>query len=345
MIIDLKILNKYKEDGWLINQMHPKLPLIIWNYSPITQYTGEWNDILLMCRGLVTDNEGNIVARPFKKFFNIEENKHTPTTDFDVFDKMDGSLGILFNYKGEWILCTRGSFTSDQAIKGTELLKNYDTTVLFESYTYLFEIIYPENMIVVRYDEEMLMLLGAINSTTGVEADYGELYWFHVMCGYPIVKKHNGISDYKILKNIIKDNEEGFVVRFSNGDRCKIKGSEYIRLHRIMTNCSTTSIWEVLKNGDNIEDLLKDVPDEFYDKIKNYINDLNYQFYSIKEDARKRFNLLFESYNSELPIKKVYAEWVKSQPPHLHHILFKMFDNNDYQEYIWKIIRPEYKKL
>jgi RNA ligase len=39
---------------------------------------------------------------------------------------MDGSLGILFNYKGEWVLATRGSFTSDQSVKGTELLQKYD---------------------------------------------------------------------------------------------------------------------------------------------------------------------------------------------------------------------------
>lgn len=199
-----------------------------------------------------------------------------------------------------------------------------------------------KNRIVIDYgDYEGLVLLGAFETKSGNEIMFEELTNLE---GFKLVKRHNGITDYKILKNIIKDNEEGFVVRFSNGDRCKIKGSEYIRLHRIMTSCSTTSIWEVLKNGDNIEDLLKDVPDEFYDKIKNYINDLNYQVSSIKEEAGKIFNSIY-GHNSELPIKKVYAEWVKSQPPHLSPILFKMYDNGKYDDYIWKLIRPEYKKL
>ena len=48
-----------------------------------------WDEITLQCRGLVTDNEGNVVARPFKKFFNIEEGKHTPTEEFEVFEKME----------------------------------------------------------------------------------------------------------------------------------------------------------------------------------------------------------------------------------------------------------------
>jgi RNA ligase len=340
-----KILNEYFEKGLVYKQVHPTLPLTIWNYSETVQFDGCWDDVLLMTRGLVTDNEGNIVARPFKKFFNIEENKHRPTTDFDVFDKMDGSLGILFNYKGEWILCTRGSFTSDQAIKGIELLKNYDTTELLESYTYLFEIIYPENRIVVRYDEEMLILLGAVNTITGKEAEYNELMWFHNICGYPIVKKYNGIIDYISLKDIIQDNQEGYVVLFSNGDRCKIKGSEYIRLHRIMTSCSTTSIWEALKNGDDINSLLKDVPDEFYKKIREYIDYLKINFNFVKDTCIILFNDVIISNNYIKPIKKVYAEWVKLQPPHLRPILFKMYDNGKYDYIIWKIIRPEYEKL
>jgi len=199
-----------------------------------------------------------------------------------------------------------------------------------------------KNRIVIDYgDYEGLVLLGAFETKSGNEIMFEELTNLE---GFKLVKRHNGITDYKILKNIIKDNEEGFVVRFSNGDRCKIKGSEYIRLHRIMTSCSTTSIWEVLKKGDNIEDLLKDVPDEFYDKIKNYINDLNYQVSSIKEEAGKIFNSIY-GHNSELPIKKMYAEWVKLQPPHFWPILFKMYNNCNYDDYIWKIIRPEYKKL
>ena len=121
-----EILNKYYEEGLVYKQVHPTLPLTIWNYNEKVQYEGKWDEITIQTRGLVTDNEGNVVARPFKKFFNIEENKHTPTEEFDVFEKMDGSLGILFNYNGEWVMSTRGSFTSEQSVKGFELLKKYD---------------------------------------------------------------------------------------------------------------------------------------------------------------------------------------------------------------------------
>jgi RNA ligase len=116
--------------------------LTIWNYSEKVQYENLWDEITLQTRGLVTDNEGNVVARPFKKFFNLEEGKHTPTSDFEVFEKMDGSCIILFNYEGEWVFASRGSFTSEQAIKAKELSSNFNLHKLNKDYTYVFEIIY-----------------------------------------------------------------------------------------------------------------------------------------------------------------------------------------------------------
>jgi len=271
------ILLKYFEDGLVYKQVHPTLPLTIWNYTEKVQYDNIFDDVTIQTRGLVTDSDGNIVARPFKKFFNLEEGKHTPTIDFQVFDKMDGSLGILFYFEGEWILATRGSFTSDQAVKGFEMLQKYNYQKLHKSYTYLFEIIYNNNRIVVRYPFEDLILLGMIETKTGAEVDL----WvdgFDVRLkniinniGFKVVKKYDGYKDYNNLKTIIKDDEEGYVVKFSNGDRMKIKGQEYLRLHRLMTGTSTTSIWEMLSEDRDVLELLKDVPDEFdkkkYDKI------------------------------------------------------------------------------
>ena len=86
--------------------------------------------------------------------------------------------------------------------------------------------------------------------------------------GFNIVKKYDGFRDYSELKDKIEQNAEGFVVRFSNGDRMKVKGEEYLRLHKIMTNISTTGVWEHLSSGGDINELLKDVPDEFYKKVK-----------------------------------------------------------------------------
>jgi len=345
----LEILEQYYNGGLVYKQVHPRLPLTIWNYSEVVQYNELWDDITLQTRGLVTDDKGKIVGRPWKKFFNLEEGKHTPTTYFDVYSKLDGSLGILFNYQDEWILVTRGSFTSEQSIKGMEMLSKYDYNRLNKGYTYLFEILYDENRIVCKYDFEDIVLLGINETETEDEVDIydseNDIVKTIRDIGFRIVKKYDGIKDFTLLKDNIRDDEEGFVVRFSNGDRMKIKGLEYLRLHKIMTNVSTTGIWEYLKNGEDVLEMMKDVPDEFYGKIKSFISELNYQKMSIIEYSSKLFDSLYESYNGELPEKSKYAQWVLEKEKHLHPILFRMYDGKEYESYVWKLIKPEFKKL
>ncbi len=336
----LNILNDYKERGLLYSQIHPTLPLTIWNYTEKVQYESLWDEVTLSARGLVTDGSGRVVARPFSKFFNIEEGKHTPTQEFEVFEKMDGSLGIVFVYHGQVVYATRGSFASDQAKWMADWGSKYNFShIIVEGYTYLFEIIYPQNMIVVNYGgESRLVLLGVIKTDTGEETSWDDL---SLVDGWDLVKRYDGISDYTTLKGIINNNQEGFVVRFSNGDRVKIKGEEYLRLHRIMTNLSTTSIWEVLSNGGDILSTLTDVPDEFYDKIHQYSKELMDKYTALENEYHFIFKILSKS--DDFEFRPGFAELAKRHK--YPAILFKMYDDKDYSGLIWKLIRPEFSKL
>lgn len=343
----LYTLEQYSRTGHLFKQVHRTLPLSIWNYTPEVQYGQLWDEITLQCRGLVTDNEGNVVARPFKKFFNIEEGKHTPTEEFEVFEKMDGSLGIVFKYNGEVIYATRGSFTSDQAKWMANYGKEHNfQNILVEGHTYLFEIIYPENRIVVDYGgQERLVLLGIINTETGEELSYDDI----IMVPWDIVERYDGIKDYTTLKNLVDNNAEGFVVRFSNGDRMKIKGEEYLRLHKIMTNVSTTGVWELLSNGGDVNEFLKDVPDEFYKKVKDYADTLNYGFYQVSEHCGKAHDYFrYGKYGDREvePTKKDYAEHVmKNSHPPYRSVMFAIWDGKPKDKLIWNILKPQFKKL
>ena len=77
--MDLKKLNDLISENYVMYQKHKNAELYIYNYTNACQYAGNWNEITTMCRGLILDNQGNIVARPFNKFFNIEEHKTIPT--------------------------------------------------------------------------------------------------------------------------------------------------------------------------------------------------------------------------------------------------------------------------
>lgn len=339
MKYQLDILNHYIEKGLVVKQDHPTLPLSIYNYSRTCQYERLWDDVTMDCRGLVLDSEGNVIAKPFRKFFNMEEHKpeEIPNEPFEVFEKMDGSLGILFNYKGEWILSTKGSFNSDQAIKGMEIAKRYNyDKICIPGFVYLFEIIYPENRIVVNYGtDERLVLLSIVNPE-GKELDYDEIE----IDGWDIVNRYDGIRDYSELKSKISQNDEGFVIRFRSGFRMKIKGDEYVRLHRILTGFSNITIWEYLKDKRDFNEFLDRVPDEFDSWVRNTVEDIKNEYEMINSEYKWIFQVLMRSSQSET--KKGFAEMAKK---YKHpSILFKMFDGKEYSNYIWKQIRPNYQK-
>lgn len=339
----LNKLEKYYQNGLLLKQTHPTHDLTIWNYTPKVQYERLWDDITLQCRGLVTNSEGKIIARPFKKFFNYEEHKpeDIPNEDYVVYEKLDGSLGILFNYKDEWILATRGSFTSEQAIKGKEILNKHDISAWRKDNTYLFEIIYPENRIVVDYgNEEKLVVIGGIHTETGEEIPDSSLFWTQDS-GFEIVTTYKTWGEgYDLLKEEISKDKEGYVIRFKSGFRMKIKGEEYKRLHKILTNISNRDIWEYLKENKPFDELIDKVPDEFYEWVKKTADDLVEKYYEIEKKSLIDFAKIRKNINIE-DRKSFALEALKCDNP---SILFSMLDKKYYGDIIWKLIYPTYSK-
>ena len=199
-----------------------------------------------------------------------------------------------------------------------------------------------KNRIVVDYgDYEGLVLLGTFDNN-GKEYDID--IWRQY--GFDVVKKYDGITDYNTLKSTISGNQEGYVVRFKNGFRMKIKGKEYVRLHRILTGFSNVDIWEYLKDGKDISELLDRVPDEFDTWVKTVVNDLNKKFWETKSssagfvDEYRRTRSL-----AHIPFdKKEFAALVMTQPNNLRPVMFAMYDGKKYDEIIWKSLRPKYSK-
>jgi len=340
----------------LIKQTHPTKDLCIWNYTPRVQYESLWDDITMQCRGLVTNSKGDVIAEPFGKFFNYEEVIDKDLIPWDseyvhIQDKMDGSLGILFFYDGEWIMSTRGSFTSEQSIRGFEILKSkYNLNNFVKEVTYLCEIIYPENRIVVNYNCEKITFLS-------VTTPEGELNWY-TACA---IFNSSGILEEDVVgstmvtfnketfdtyKKLNTSNSEGFVVRFYPSNfRMKIKFEEYVRLHKILTNVSSRDIWEYLKEDKSFDELLEKVPDEFNSWVKETVKDFVVRYENIEKEYQWIFNKIrntyFEAHQKECN-RREFAELAKR---YKHpSILFNMLDGKEYKSIIWKILYPPYTK-
>lgn len=344
--IDWSVLNTYIDNNLIMANKHPEYDLWILNYSPKVQSKKFWDDYTLSCRGLVIDAEGKIYARPFRKFKNMEE--HDPseidmTKKFEVFEKMDGSLIILFYYEPrmKWIIASRGSFISEQMLEAEKMFDKSVFNKLNPGYTYLFEIIYPENRIVVDYGKRReLVLLTEIHTETGDENSYKNLV-INYSKDFTIVPKYDvTINNLNDLKRLEENNKEGFVVKFEDGFRVKVKFAEYVRLHGILTNVSNLTIWEHLKSKYNFDELLDRVPDEFYDWLQKTVNVLQSQYNDIEREALREFQIIYHV-NGITERAAFAAQATKSD---LRSILFKLYDKRSYDEIIWKMIRPVYSK-
>jgi len=295
------------DEGRISKQVHPTLPLSIYNYTAKAQYVNQWLKSERVCRGLIVEDfTYEVIARGPEKFFNYGQTG-SPDVWLDdeviVTRKEDGSLGIGWVYGPHVGVATRGSFMSEQALHAsTDLLHEIGEEIRHTAtrgFTKIFEIVYPENRIVLHYgDRDELIPLGNVDNETGLIV---ERY------SPNIVRLRTTVAD--ALKMEIPDDEEGYVLDVLRGgetaSHVKLKGETYKLLHAILTNTSARRIWvemaarachhwietdqqwASLLNNDpedfkrvkvekSIEEtLLTNVPDEFYDWVTKKIDSIN----------------------------------------------------------------------
>lgn len=261
------------EKGYINRIDHNGLSLF--NYRPSCQFDNAWNEFSLLARGLILHIPSQqIVALPFPKFFNYgEQGYDIPELPFIVSEKMDGSLGILYFWKSSWHIATRGSFTSEQAQWAEKWLhQNIKTNHLSEKETYLVEIIAKTNRIVINYDFEGLVLLAIYRNDTGGEHGVESLDIIAELAGFqrPNVY-HYSFEELLSLAKTLSVNQEGFVVRFQNGLRLKIKGDEYCRVHRIISSVTPLGVWSSMVACDNLQAIQEQLPEEYHQDYKTII--------------------------------------------------------------------------
>ncbi len=251
--------------------------IVLYCYTNRAVYDNAWDPFVEMARGLVLDHAAEkILARPFPKFFNYgERNARVPDEPFEVLEKLDGSLGITFHDGRRWRVVTKGSFRSEQSAWAERWLQTRDLSHLNVGTTYLFEIIYPENRIVVHYPFEGLVLLGAYNAE-GWELSRSDLASIAEALGARLCGAQSYASMREILDAVggFDATQEGFVVRFESGYRVKIKGSEYLRIHRLISRVTPLALWEAWAAGDSLDAIRREIPEEFwgdFDQIRGLL--------------------------------------------------------------------------
>ena len=346
-LFDLDEFNAEVEAGYVNVRTHPDdADLWIANYSNSTQFEQRWNPVTMQCRGLIYNGlDGEVIARPFPKFFNWDDSRqpYPPGGQCFVMPKMDGSMGVLYPAPGgAWAVATRGSFISDQAVKATLMFRamcqgmSWDWTPRMDK-TYLFEIIYPENRIVVDYgDQERLVLLDVLDTETG-QTDLAEFYSFN----WPdkVARKLiDAFSDGLIHE--IPQGEEGFVIHWPYQNlRIKMKAAEYLEIHKAVYGLSERRVWEHLRRGGSVASLCEPLPDEFHAWVVGVANRLQNAVDYDRQTLMKEFRRIRNSFDHE-PTRKEWAARIHNHPQ--KGWLFLVLDNKweKLLDSIWDEVKP-----
>jgi RNA ligase len=375
-------LTKAVETGRITRRTHPSLPLSIYAYTRSCQYEQAWSQVTLRCRGLVVDDErGHVVALPLPKFFNVSE--HTtgrpyapalPDEPFEVYDKVDGSLGIVFHYDGRWHVASKGSFTSEQATWAQRRLDARDTAALVPGTTYLTEILYPENRIVVDYGDRRDLVLLAAFGADGAEVPLADVAGAWAPVG-SVVRVWPAMHLDELLaltgSNTLiggapatGTDAEGFVLRFASGVRAKAKIAEYVRLHKVLTGVTERDIWtrygiqrfadsghpakqicqavgcspaEAAAGRRPLDDLLEQVPDEFDAWVRGVVA-------ALEEAAADRERAIDAAYATIASLggdRAAFARAAQELPDReLRSAMFLRLEGRPTDLMVWRSLKP-----
>lgn len=357
-LIDKGLLEEMIAKKYISVQEHDTYGYKIYNYTQSCQFSHIWNDATELCRGLITDENGEIIARPFRKFYNYEEiaDKSVIPTDlpYEVYEKKDGSLGILYWSPGGFpLIATRGSFNSEQAKWATkylhrllgikdrkselcEILFNFThrlNNVSVKKLTILFEIVYPEDRHIVDYGrEESLTVLAIIDNDTGEE------YNPELLSNIFTVAKTYGQKEWRTIRDLSDgSNAEGFVVKFSNNFRMKLKFEEWFKKNALLQGLSKKTILNYIANNDlkTLFVTLNQLNEENRIYYKNLIKEFRKQYAEIEIESFSEYKEFETDKEAAL-----YFNNCKYRP-----ILFAIRKGQDYSNIIWKRIKDSIKEI
>lgn len=323
--------------------------LTVFKYTQQCVIEGRWNSVTRKARGLVFDlRTGERLTAPFEKFFNLDEQEETrfdnlPKCEYVVYEKLDGSCGLGYYHDGRWQITTPGGLTSDQAIKGMGLLNRYNLETLNElrqigrNVTPIWEIIYPGLNNILNYgDREELCLLAVFDLDSWTEWSSCKVDRLARECGFPRPATYE-VSREELRDPNFPDNFEGWVVRFDNGLRVKIKDPRYVRAHKLLSGSTVSRVIDIMRDPtSDIDAMAAGLSDSFRGPLDDVVALVRQTYNQIKGAARSHFDRMMTT--EGLNGRKDIALWIQANvPKKLQSCVFKLLDGKDFSPTVWKL--------
>lgn len=319
------------------------------------------NSVYREMRSLVIDMETDeIVLCPFRKFFNINELEETSidvvadeiknAKSIEIANKLDGSMQSASYYHSKIVMSGTHAMNPKMSFRLEEgykfLTENYQDMIKDNvGKTFIFEYISLKDPHVVIYTKEQqgLYLLGIRNNNTGEQYTYNEVKNVAKKYGVKTVVLEtrtldevlNSVDDYKNTE------KEGWVL-FVDGKMYKIKCTDYVQIHRLLSYNSANAIIRAIAD-EYYDDIISKIPEAYKGRVQNIANII---FKYIKEENQK-----IDSYWDMIPkdeSQKNKALFIqKNIPKDYQTYMFSKLANYEYNVIKFKLnsITPQYIKM
>lgn len=265
------------------------------------------NPIVREARGCIVYYNGArwvYACRPFDKFCNYGE-EYSAVNDINwdyvtVREKVDGSLIKLWfsPHAKLWCISTNGTINADKTYVGDSCITyaeyfikaigidNFQKllTQLEIGYTYMFELVGPENRVVVEYDEPAVYFLRSRENICG---NLGFTTFDIPTIKYPKMYHLRNLDECIAAAAAMSKNEEGFVVSDAQDNMIKVKSPEYLLAARVRNNgiLSVKRALEIIQNN-MIDDFVAYATINHQNKMKTIQSNLDYLCYVLYNHGR-----------------------------------------------------------
>ncbi len=353
-------------EGYVWEREHDGLFLYI--YTQLAVKERLWNETTCMARGLILDAQGNIVCRPFDKFFNMFERRSTEPDQLPKFgpvveEKLDGSLLNIWHHKNQWNCSTKGSIKSDHANYVREhILRRYDFSRMNVNWTIMCEAILPQEFrenLVLDYGKFIGLRLLAIRSRhTGLEIGAGRLPILAQQLGMNMRKTFPTPKLVTDLASLMGPGMEGYVVRYEQGLGCdgqcrpfrvKVKNPWYLRIHRALDSKSHRRIIELVEAGE-WRAFLKGLPKELQSQFDDIYSEIRTAIWLVEQEADEHWGRLEDTglvetgKSNQVGRRNFALEVAESVPFHLQRIMYTRLDGHTWKHHVFDIVRKRFKK-
>ena len=292
------------------------------------------------CRGIIFDSKtGDIIRRPFHKFFNVNEREETQDHVVDlsrphaILEKLDGSMIAPFIVDGELIFGTKMGATdvakpvSEFVGRNPEYIK-FAVEAIDNGWTPIFEWCSRKQRIVLDYFDDQLVLTGLRNMNTGVYALHGNLEAIGLAYAIPVVRAFEPQTDMKAFLEYVRDLEdlEGFVVRFDDGHMLKLKCHWYIQIHKAKEAIlQDRNIVELILE-EHLDDVKAHLPAEDRDRLTQFESDINKAINITVSDIRIQLDSLIRNGVDRKTFATGRAQEIDG---YIRPLIFKLFGRTD----------------